>query len=82
MADEPIPADQRAGYCCPMPTLQFTWHLGTAENDLTVRVLQITGLSCMNCGADYVFDTEDETFPLLERDRAVLRVHTKNLRVQ
>lgn len=76
---EPIPPSQRAGYCCPIPTLEWTWYLGTEEHDLAVRILKITGLKCSQCGADYEFVT-DSLYPVVEQDAVVHRVRTKNLR--
>jgi hypothetical protein len=63
-----------------VPTLEWTWSLGTAEHDSTERVLQITALRCGNCGAAYEF-VADETYPVVERDKMVLRVRTRDLKV-
>lgn len=63
-------------FCCGLPNLTFTWHLGVEEGHPqgTVPVLQISQVQCMECGARWQFDDGDESFPLVERARAVLRV--------
>lgn len=77
-----IPPDQLAGYCCQLPTLQFDWHLGTEVDDLSVRVLAITTVTCLNCGTDYEFDSQDGIYPVVEPTRLVLRVKAKPVRLQ
>lgn len=68
------------GYCCDGPQLQFSWKLGEG-------ILAIDGIACLNCGADYVFDTKgDTTCPLIHRTpdgrEVVLRVMVKPRTVQ
>lgn len=48
-----IPPDQLAGYCCPMPAIQFSWLLGTEHGNTNARVLVLTDTRCLNCGTPY-----------------------------
>lgn len=48
-----IPANQLAGYCCPMPAIQFEWLLGTEDGNPNARVLVLTNTRCLNCGTMY-----------------------------
>lgn len=50
-----IPADQIAGFCCPQPTLQFDWHLGTEDGQSDALVVALSDLRCLNCGTFYRF---------------------------
>lgn len=55
------------GYCCVKPTLQFDWKIAALE-DLSANVVAISGINCLNCGAEYRFDTDGNTrCPLVRR---------------
>jgi len=77
MTKEPIP-----GYCCHEPKLQFDWKIAALE-DLSANVLAISGINCLTCGAEYRFDTRDDTVcPVVQRsvDQKMVMLQVKFLR--
>ena len=71
------------GYCCNAAQLQFDWKLGVDDAiEPPNNIMAITRLQCLNCGAEYAFETQGRTAcPVVHEasgdDQVVLRVKVK-----